>query len=279
MPGFVHIPSCYCYRCSFGLEYPPCDIRCARFLGEVIEKEGADQVAAFLAEPVLGVGGMIAPVPEYWPMISGICRDNGVLLIADEVMTGFGRTGKMFAIEHWNIVPDLIAMAKGITSAYLPFGAVAFSDGIWEAIEGRNFVAYTYAGHPVCAAAAVKAMEVYRRDGVPENAAAVGAYALDRLRRDFEPLPCVGGANGLGLMLGIEIVADKPTKRTFDPGLGTMQRIQDRALERGLFVRVAGIGGTPSDRVVFAPPLTVTNQEVDEALDILHPILAELRPD
>ncbi len=278
MAGFVHIPSCYCYRCSLGLEYPGCDVRCARLLAEVIEKEGPDQVAAFLAEPVLGVGGMIAPVPEYWPMISKICREYDVLLMADEVMTGFGRTGKMFAIEHWGITPDVMVMAKGITGAYLPFGAVAFSGSIWEAIKGRNFVAYTFAGHPVCAAAAVKAMEIYQRDGIAENAAAVGKYALERLRAEFEPLPCVGGANGLGLMLGIEIVVDKPTKRMFAPGLGTMQGIQDRALERGLFVRVSGIGGTPSDRVVFAPPLTITPREVDEALDILYPIIAELSP-
>ncbi len=278
MAGFVHIPSYYCYRCSLGQEYPGCDIRCARLLAEVIEKEGPDQVAAFLAEPVLGVGGMIAPVPEYWPMISEICREYDALLVTDEVMTGFGRTGKMFAAEHWDLTPDITVMAKGITSAYMPFGAVAFSGSIWEAIKGRNFVSHTYAGHPVCAAAAVKAMEIYQRDGIAENAAAVGKYALERLQTEFEPLPCVGGANGLGLMLGIEIVADKSTRKTFDPNLGTMQGIQDRALEQGLFVRVAGIGGTPSDRLAFAPPLTITPQEVDQALDILYPIIAELRP-
>ena len=122
-------------------------------------------------------------------------------------------------------------------------------------------------------------MEIYVRDRIAENAASMGKYALERLIRDFGPLPCVGGANGLGLMLGIEIVADKATKRPFDPGLNVMQKIQDRALEQGLFVRVSGIGGTPSDRVVFAPPLTITSREVDRALDILHPIIAGLAPD
>jgi len=149
---------------------------------------------------------------------------------------------------------------------------------IWEILKGNNFISYTYAGHPVCAAAAIKAMEIYVRDRVVENAAAVGRYAMERLRRDFEPLPCVGGVNGLGLMLGIEIVADKATRRPFDTKLNVMQTVQDRALDRGLFVRVAGIGGTPSDRIVFAPPLVITKQEVDKALDILYPIVAELEP-
>jgi len=279
MPGFIHIPSFYCYRCSFGLEYPDCGIRCARFLAQVIEKEGPDNVAAFMAEPVLGVGGMIAPPPEYWPLVRDICTRYGVLLITDEVMTGFGRTGRMFAAEHWNIKPDIMAMAKGITSAYLPFGAVAFSGEIWDAIKGRNFVAYTYSGHPVCAAAATRVMEIYVRDRVAENATEMGRHALDRLERDFVPLPHVGGANGLGLMIGIEIVADKATRRPFEPSVGIMQKIQNRALEHGLFVRVASITGTPSDRVVFAPPLTITAPEVDQALDILHGVLSSLGAD
>ena len=278
MPGFTHIPSYYCYRCMFGLEYPGCDIRCARFLGEIIQKEGSESVAAFIAEPELGVGGMIAPPPEYWPIIREICSEHEVLLITDEVMTGFGRTGKMFATEHWGVKPDIIVMAKGITSAYIPFGAVAFSNEIWEALKGRNFVSYTYAGHPVCAAAAVKTIEIYNRDKVVDNAAVVGKYALGRLKRDFAPLPCVGEVGGLGLMLGIEIVADKATKRTFDRKLNIMQQLQDRALEKGLFVRTSDISGTPSERIAFAPPLTITTQEVDKALDILHPIVAELKP-
>ncbi len=278
MPGFIHIPSFYCYRCMFGLEYPSCNIQCARFLAEVIEKEGSDNIAAFIAEPELGVGGMIAPPPEYWPIIREICTKYEVLLIADEIMTGFGRTGKMFALEHWGVKPDIMAIAKGITGAYMPFGVVAFSSDMWEVLKGRNFVSYTYAGHPICAAAAVKAMEIYIRDKVVENTVKAGQYALERLRRDFEPLPCVGGVNGLGLMLGIEIVADKATKKPFDPKLDIMQKLQDRALEKGLFLRMADIKGTPSDRIVFAPPLIITTQEVDKALDILYPIVADLKP-
>ena len=276
--GFVHIPSYYCYRCMFGLKYGTCNIQCARFLAEVIEKEGPESIVAFIAEPELGVGGMIAPPPEYWPLIRSICTKYDVLLIADEVMTGFGRTGKMFAVEHWGIKPDIMVVAKAITSAYLPFGAVAFSSDIWEEIRGKNLVSYTYAGHPTCAAAAVKTMEIYVRDKVVENAASVGRYALDRLKRDFEPLACVGEVGGLGLMLGIEIVADKDTKATFDPNLHIMQQLQDKALKKGMFIRTAEITSGPGDRICFAPPLIITKEEVDKALDILYQILADLKP-
>ncbi|MFC1939682.1 aspartate aminotransferase family protein [Chloroflexota bacterium] len=279
MPGFIHIPSYYCYRCMLGLDYPDCNIRCARLLSEIIQKEGAESVAAFIAEPVLGVGGMIAPPPEYWPIIREICSKHEVLLIADEVMAGFGRTGKMFSLEHWGVRPDMMTMAKGITGAYLPFGAVAFSSEIWEALEGRNFVSYTYAGHPICAAVATKTIEIYDRDKVVENAAVVGKYALERLKQDFEPLSCVGEVGGLGLMLGIEIVADKATKTPFDRKLNIMQQLQDMALEKGLFVRTSDIGSTPGNRIAFAPPLIITTQEVDKALDILYRTVAGLKPE
>lgn len=277
MPGFVRVPSYYCYRCMFGLKYPGCGIQCARYLAEMIQKEGPETVASFIAEPEMGVGGMIAPPPEYWPLVRQICNEYEVLLIADEVMTGFGRTGKMFAMEHWGVKPDIMTMAKGITSAYLPFGAVAFNRDIWNALQGKNFVSYTYAGHPICAAAATKAMDIYIRDKIVENASAVGAYALTRLRQDFLPLPCVGEVSGLGLMLGIEIVADRTTRTPFDPKINVMQKIQDMALEKGLFVRTSDIGGTPSDRVAFAPPLTITNAEVDKALDILYTVLTNIK--
>ena len=278
LPGFIHIPSYYCYRCMFGLEYPSCNIQCARFLAEVIEKEGADNIAAFIAEPEIGSGGMIAPPPEYWPMIREICTNYEVLLIDDEVMTGFGRTGKMFAIEHWDVKPDIMTMAKGLTSAYLPFGAVAFSREIWETLKGSNLIAYTYSGHPVCAAASVKALEIYERDKVVENAARMGKYALERLKQELEPLPCVGGVNGLGLMIGIEIVADKATKRPFDRKLNIMQQLHNRALEKGLYIRVSDIGGTPGDRACFAPPLIITTDEVDKAIDILYSVISSLFP-
>jgi len=276
MPGFIHIPSYYCYRCMFGLEYPSCNMRCAKYLTEIIEKEGSDNIAAFIAEPEIGAGGMIAPPPEYWPIIRDTCNKYDVLLITDEVMSGFGRTGKMFAIEHWGVKPDIMTMAKGITSAYLPFGAIAFSTDIWETLQGSNFITYTYSGHPVCAAASIKTLEIYKRDKVVENAARVGKYALERLKQVLGPLPCVGDISGLGLFIGIEIVADKATKRPFDRKLKIMDQLHERALEKGLCIRICDIGATPGDRAAFCPPLVITTEEVDKAIDILYPVVASL---
>ena len=270
MPGCLRIPSYYCYRCFFGLEYPGCSIRCARFLEDVIEREGADHVAAFIAEPVLGGGGRITPPREYWPMVRDICTKYEVLLIADEVQTGFGRTGKMFAVEHWGVTPDLMAMAKGITSGYIPFGAIAFSNEIWETLKGQDICAYTYSGHPACSAAAVKAMEIYKRDKVVENAARVGKYTLERLKGILEPLPYVGEIDGLGLMLSLEIVADKATKRLFPKEAQVMRKIYNSCLESGLYIITNSIEGSPSDKINFCPPLIISTEEIDKALDILH---------
>jgi L-2,4-diaminobutyrate transaminase len=182
----------------------------------------------------------------------------------------------MFAIEHWDVKPDIMTMAKGITSAYLPFGAIAFSDEIWKTLEGSNFTAYTHSGHPVCAAASVKTLEIYKRDRVVENAARVGKYALERLKRDLEPLPCVGEVSGLGLMIGIEIVADKTTRKPFDPKLNIMQQLHSKAMEKGLYIRVSSIGGSPGDRASFTPPLVITTKEVDKAIDILYSVISSV---
>ena len=219
MPGFIHIPPFYCYRCMFGKEYPQCGIQCAKFLAEVIEKEGAETVAAFIAEPVMGATGMIPPPPEYWPMVRDICTKYDVLLIADEIITGFCRTGKMFAVEHWGIKPDFMTLAKGITSSYFPVGAVVLSNQIYEGLKGTIDAGYTYSGHPVGLALATKAMEIYVRDKIADHVAKVGRHIIDRVREEFLPLPCVGDVTGLGFMGGIEIVADKDTKIVFDLSL------------------------------------------------------------
>lgn len=273
VPGFLHIPSYYCYRCAFGLEYPKCQIKCAGFLAETIEQEGKESVAAFIAEPVQGSVGMISPPPEYWPMVRKICSQMGVLLIADEVMSGFGRTGKLFAVEHWDVVPDIMTMAKGITSGYIPFGAVGISEEIYEELQSRGtpfLHGFTYSGHPVASAAAIKDMEIIVGEKLADNAARMGQYALDRLREEFLPLPSVGDINGLGLMIGIEYVEDKKTKAVHQKVWDLSQKIQDRALKEGLFLRVYG------SRVTLSPPLIITKEQMDKILAILKPIVAEI---
>jgi len=276
--GFIHIPSYYCYRCPFGKEYPGCDIQCAKFLAETIEREGPETVAAFIAEPILGVGGTISPPPEYWPKVREICTKYDVLLIDDEVMTGFGRTGKFFALEHWGVKPDIMVMAKGITSAYFPFGAVAINDKVYHSLEGLTISAFTYSGHPVGSAIAVKVIEAYIKDNVLENSATVGKYALDRLNAEFKSLPCVGPINGLGLFIGIEVVKDKDSKTTFDPELRVPMQILARARENGLLIRARSIADSPGDRIALSPPLIITTEEIDRAIDILYPIFADIKP-
>ncbi len=276
VPGFLHIPSFNCYHCAFGKEYPGCDIQCAQFLAYTIDREDPETVAAFIAEPVQGTGGMIVPPPEYWPMVRKICTEYNVLLITDEVMTGFCRTGKMFAVEHWGIKPDIMAMAKGITSAYFPFGAVAFNDQIYEALKNSVVQGYTYSGHPVGAAAAIEAMEIYVKEKVAENAASVGQHVLNRLNHEFKPLPFVGDVSGLGLMIGIEIVADKATKKPFDPSMNITAKIADRALKDGLYMRAIPAAVSAGDRCQICPPLIITIEEVDKVFDILYRILSTL---
>jgi len=278
VPGFIHIPPYYCYRCMFGKEYPQCSIQCAKFLAEVIEKEGAETVAVFIAEPAMGAGGMVPPPPEYWPMVREICTKYDVLLIADEVITGFCRTGKMFAVEHWGIKPDIMTLAKGITSAYFPVGAVVFSDQVHEGLKGSIDIGYTYGGHPVGLAVALKAMEIYVRDKIADHVAKASKHLIDRLKNEFLPLPCVGDVTGLGFMGGMEIVADKATKRVFDPALNIMDKIKDKALEKGLFLRTGSISSATGDRVEWSSPLVITVEEVDRALDILKPIIADIKP-
>lgn len=274
VPGFLHIPNYYCYRCAFGGSYPGCELHCARFLEEVIVKEGEDTVAAFIAEPMLGAGGMIPPPAEYWPMVRDICTRHNVLLIADEVITGFGRTGKMFAVQHWGVQPDMMSMAKGITSAYLPFGAVGMAQGVYDGLKTPGtplFHLYTYSGHPVCSAVAVKNMEILVEERLADNAARVGEHLLARMQ-ELEELPHVAAVDGLGLAMGFEVVADKTTRAPFDPALKVGDRVVAQARERGLLFRLFG------ERLGLCPPLTITTQEVDRMVGILRPLLEALPP-
>jgi len=266
----VHIPSYFCYRCPFHKEYPGCGIECAEFLDYFIENEGKDDVCCFMAEPVLGSRGYISPPPEYFPRVREICSKHGVLFIADEVMTGFGRTGKMWGLENWNVVPDIMTMSKAIVGGYLPFGAVAISDEIWNTLKGQlSPSGSSESGNPICCAVASKVLDIYKEEHIVEHAAKVGKYVRERLEREFLPLPHIGSISGLGLMHGLEIVVDKKTKAMPGPELAV--QIQRRGLEHGLYLRVF------RNRQCISPPLVITQQEAGEALDRLYPIYAELK--
>lgn len=274
-PGFIFIPSYHCYRCVFGLEYPDCNMLCARYLAEVIEGEGVKTVAAFMAEPVMGAAGQIPPPPEYWPMVSKICDEHDVLMIGDEVQSGFTKTGKMFALENWGVKPDIMTMAKAINSGHIPMGGVAINDRVYQVLKGNPFWhGYTYCGHPVACAASVATINVYVRDKVSENAAKVGKHIMERLEAEFTPLPCVGSFTGLGLMIGVDIVANKATKAAFPPDF--RQSIQRQMWEKGILARpISGYGGT---RLWISPPCIMTIEEADKMLDIVLPIIAAIKP-
>ena len=275
-PGFIHIPPYYCYRCMFGLKYPDCNIQCARYLAQVIENEGVDSVAAFMAEPVQGASGYVWPPPEYWPMVRKICDDYNILLIADEVHSGFTRSGKLFALQHWDVTPDMIAMAKGITSGYIAFGGLAINDRIYQVLKGHPFpTGPTYSGHPVGCAAAMATLNIYNRDKVADNSRQVAKHMMERLKAEFVPLPCVGSlSEAKGLMLGLEIVADKATKTPPDPAIGKQWHKQ--ILEKGLFTRP--FLGNYANRIMIAPPCIITVAEADRILDILLPTVAAIKP-
>lgn len=275
--GVIRAPSYYCYRCPLNLSYPECKILCAQYLDTIIRAEGEDSIAAFIAEPSFGFGGAISPPPEYWPIVRKICTENNILLIADEVLTGFCRTGKMFALENWNIEPDIMTMSKGINSAYLPLGAVGISDDIYSILEGHPLLlGCTNGAQPVCVATARAALQIYLRDNIADHVVKVSNHARARLNKEFSLLPNVGDVSGIGLLTGIELVADKETKCRFPLEMDIMRTVvEKKCWEVGLFPRIWG--GPGGDRVAFSPPLIISIEEVDIALDRLYAVLAGLK--
>ena len=242
-------------------------VAAANQLEAAILREGADTVAAFIAEPVQGAGGVIVPPPDYFPRIREICNRHDVLLIADEVITGFGRTGKWFGLEHYGIEPDIMQFAKGITSGYIPLGGIGVSDAIREVINGvapakRWMHAYTYSGHPTCCAVALKNLEILRDEGLVERAARLGEQLAERLQR-LAGLDGVGHVRSLGLIGAVEIVADKATKALHPPEAQMASRLTDAMLERGLLTRVA------LDCICISPPLVISEAQLDRVVEII----------
>lgn len=267
--GFPKIPACYCYRCPLKKEYPECDLACAQALAETIEREGPETIAAFVAEPIYGVGGSIVPPPEYFPRVREICDQYGVLLILDEIITGFGRTGKNFCCEHWDVVPDMICMGKGMVSVYLPMSGVAVREKIFQGMIGSDPFPHlhTCGGHPVACAVAQKNLEIIIRENLVENSARMGAYMLDRLK-DLEKYSHVGAVDGMGLLFGLEIVKNKQAKEAFSEN--EMEDLNRNIRERGVIVRPLG------SRLQIGPPLIVTEKDIDQIVDAVEAGLAEL---
>ncbi|MEC9152817.1 MAG: aspartate aminotransferase family protein [Pseudomonadota bacterium] len=265
VPGFIHIPGPYpyFYKAPDGVSQ---GIAAANELEKAILEAGPDTVAMFIAEPVQGAGGVIVPQDDYFPRIREICDEYEVLLVSDEVITGFGRTGTMFGLEHWGIKPDLIQFAKAITSGYFPLGGIGVSDEITRTMDesGKPFMhAYTYSAHPVGCAIANAMLDVIDKEDFPGMAAAKGKRLLNGLKDVLGDHPNVGDIRGLGLMVGVEYVKDRSTKEVFDASENIGSRIHAEGMQRGLFSRVRG------DAYCLAPPIVTKESTIDNIIDII----------
>jgi adenosylmethionine-8-amino-7-oxononanoate aminotransferase len=273
----------YCYRCPWQKTYPGCDIDCANALEEEIKKQGADSIAAFIAEPMMGSsGGTVPPVKEYWPKLREICDRYDVLLIADEVMTGFGRTGRRFAVDHWNVVPDILIGGKGLTGGYLPMGVTAVKNELVEEVERAkaDFMFYTYSSHPVACAVADEVLAIMEREHLVERAAEVGARLGAHIKEELSGHPLVGDIRGIGMFWGIELVHDKATKMPFAPEKKLTNRVLGAAVRRGLFFYPAtGMAGKAGgDAMMIAPPFIIGDPEIEYIVRTAREALEEIRP-
>jgi adenosylmethionine-8-amino-7-oxononanoate aminotransferase len=270
MHGVLHASPPYCYRCDFRHTYPSCGVLCVDQIEQIIQYEDPRTVAAVVAEPVSASNGIVVPPDEYWPRLREICDRHGVLLITDEVINGFGRTGKMFASEHWNVVGDILTMAKGLSSGYMPIGGVMCRPHVVEAFTGDNKLAHllTFGGQAVACAAALANLDIIEREGLVENSAQMGAYLLQGLN-DLRGHPTVGDVRGIGLLAGVELVRDQATREKFAPHGDEMTLVSDGLEERGLLTRVEGI-------VLLSPPLCITKDEVDRVVAIIDDSITEM---
>lgn len=263
--SFAYPP--YCYRCFFKQEYPECDLLCARSVQDVLDFSTSKGVAAFIAEPLMGEGGIVPIPPEYFRLVKETLDENGILLIDDEVQTGFGRTGKLFGIEHYEVKPDIMATAKGIADGF-PISACTARADIGNSFEPGDHLS-TFGGNPVSAAAALANIEFIVKNKLPEKANEKGAYIMRRIREMQEDYPIIGDVRGKGLMIGVELVKDQ--KKT--PAKEETARIRDSAREKGLLV---GSGGLRGCVLRIQPPLVIEKAQIDEALVILEDAIREV---
>jgi taurine--2-oxoglutarate transaminase len=267
IPGVVHFLDPYCYRCPFGWTIETCHRECIRHVEEIINYEGPDKIAAIIMEGVTGSNGLIVPPEDYWPRIREICTKYGILLISDEVMSGWGRTGKWFAVDNWDTVPDIITTAKGITSGYVPLGAVIVSEPIAKHFDDQMlWCGLTYSGHPLACAAGVATIDVYREDNLLSNAVTMGNYLGTRLEEIKQHHPSVGDVRYIGLFTAIEIVKDRISKEPIDPLSDTAKFLRAHGLFTFIFHNV----------IFIVPPLCINAEQIDEGLVIVENAINEI---
>jgi putrescine---pyruvate transaminase len=269
-PGFLHAPAPDPYRYTGD---GPAGAAYVEALEKVVLDAGPETVAAVVAEPVQGAGGVIVPPPDYFPLLRRLCDEHGLLLIADEVITGFGRTGRWFAMEHWNVQPDLMIFAKGVTSGYLPLSGVMLSRRVHDvlrSVKGMFAHGFTYSGHPTACAVGLRNLQIIEEEALVQRAAERGAY-LQRRLQELRRHDIVGDVRGLGLVAGVELVEDRATKRSFDVALGAARRVWIEALEHGVIVRPLS-----GDVLAISPPFVITEQEIDRIVDALDGAIAHV---
>jgi taurine--2-oxoglutarate transaminase len=267
MPGGVHFLDPFCYRCPFGQKPESCKRECISHLEEVIRYEGPDKIAAIIMEGVVGSNGIIIPPDDYWPRVREICNKYGILLISDEVMSGWGRTGKWFAVDNWNVEPDIITTAKGITSGYAPLGAVIVSEEIAKFFDDKYLYAgLTYSAHALSCATALATIEVYEEDHLIENSATLGKYLGECLEDIKEQHISVGDVRYIGLFSTIELVSSRQTKEVMPASV--MNEVGRILRENGLFTFL--MANNMGSMVFVVPPLCITKEQLDEGLAIVE---------
>jgi 4-aminobutyrate aminotransferase/(S)-3-amino-2-methylpropionate transaminase len=257
------MPYAYCYRCAFGLEYPSCEMRCAYFIRDFFSTHiAAEQVAAVIAEPVLGEGGFVVPPKEYFKILHTICRDHGIILIADEIQTGFGRTGKMFAMEYFGVEPEIVVTAKSLAAGF-PLSAVTGKAELMDHPQAGG-LGGTYGGNPVACRAALAVLNLFEKNDLLFRAEKIGQKALQRFMQFKEKFSLVGDVRGLGAMVGLELVTDRRTKK---PATVQTRNLITNCREKGLLMIAAG---THSNIIRLLMPLVITDEELESGLNIIE---------
>ena len=270
-PEIYRMPYAYCYRCAFGLEYPSCELHCAYYLKEFFNIYiSSEQVGALIVEPVLGEGGFVVPPKEYFKVLQKICQDNGILFIADEVQTGFGRTGKMFAVEHFEIAPDILVMAKSIAGG-LPLSAITGKKEIMDHPQVGG-LGGTYSGNPLACRAGLAVLEQFAKKKLLAKGEEIGKKVMKRFTEFKEKYPVVGDVRGLGAMVGMELVVDRRTK---EPATALTKQLVTKCREKGLLMISAG---THSNIIRPLMPLVITEEQLERGLKIIGDALDEINP-
>ena len=266
VPGITHIPYAYCFRCPYHLQYSKCEIACVEWIREDLFKRSIppEEVAAIFVEPIQGEGGYIVPPPEFHQRLYELAKEFGILFVVDEVQTGMGRTGKMMAIEHWGVVPDIIALAKGIASG-MPLGATVSQTEVMDWVPGSH--ASTFGGNPISCQAALTTIELLEK-GLIKNAAKIGNYILEKLMDLQKQFSLIGEVRGKGLMIGIELIQDRATRKK---AIEERNTVIQSCFEKGLLILGCG-----ENVIRLVPPLIIAQNEADTALTILEEALKKV---